>query len=292
MERTRIWVIVTTAITLGIAAPVSAQIEQGDVVYIEGADGGLELYRRLDRPNEPDGRAQFVRLGASEAEAFVGGGGINVVPVVDRDAVVMPAATTEVAVQPPPGGEVVVGSETAVAQPIEVGAAAEPERPFGRFRFGISGFGGMTLGDDANDPEGWMGGGALRLGMQLGDWFSVYYQPSGIATGLDTTGGDSELVFTLWNSLLAEATLFDFLSIGAGPSVDFYFGCEASEQSQASCADEGAFFGLHGRVAINIGGLLFGQRGAVNVSFDVHPTWFEDDTETVALLGGLGLELY
>ncbi|AKF03846.1 hypothetical protein DB32_000995 [Sandaracinus amylolyticus] len=286
---------VATTIALGVAAPASAQIEQGDVVYIEGADGGLELYRRLDRPNEPDGRAQFVRLPAGEAEAFIGAGGsAEVVPVIDRAAVVSPTATStmDVAVQAPPAQAEV--ATTGAAPPLEVEQPSALERALVRLRVGGTLHGGYTLGDDAEDPEGWMAGLSLRVGVQISDWFAVYYQPSGILAGLETTpsGGDYDEAFTLWNALLAEATLFDFLSIGAGPSLDFYWGCDAGIQSQAACADENPLFGLHGRVAVNIGGLFLDQRGAFNVSFDFHPTWFEDDVKTYSMLGGIGVELY
>ena len=290
MMKNKQLVLVTVAVAMGLAAPASAQIDQGDLVYIEGESGELELYRRLDRPGELDNRAHFARVPAEEQEALVEIDTAQVIPVVERSAVIQRTpsqATTSdptvVVVEP------VAADEATVVQAETV----EEDRDLVRLRIGATAHGGYTLGDTLADPEGWMAGLSLRVGAQISDWFSVYYQPSGFFVGIETAGlgDDFDDAWTMWNAFLAEVTLFDFLSIGGGPSVDFYWGCDGS-LGQASCVDEGAHFGMHGRAAVNLGGMLFDQRGAVNLSFDIHPTWFEDDSATLAMLGGIGVELY
>lgn len=294
MRKTHKLALVTVAVAMGIAAPASAQIDQGDIVYIEGEGGELELYRRIDRPGELDDRAHFARVPASEQEALVQIETAQVIPVVERSAVVQrtPAqATTSAQTEP----TVVMVEPVAAAETTVIETQTmEQERDLVRLRIGATAHGGYTLGDTLAEPEGWMAGLSLRIGAQIGDWFAAYYQPSGFFVGLETAtpGDDFDEGWTMWNSFLAEVTLFDFLSLAGGPSVDFYWGCDGSRLGQVSCADEGAFFGIHGRAAVNLGGMLFDQRGAVNLSFDIHPTWFENDEGTLALLGGIGVELY
>lgn len=160
---------------------------------------------------------------------------------------------------------------------------------FVRPRLGLSFHGGGTVGD----PEGWMLGGSLRVGVQVGEWFGAYYQPTGIYAALQSSAGDErDGALVLWNSFLAEATLFHLLSIGVGPSVDYYADCDGTLQESAGCAREGSFFGMHGRVALNRGAQGPGQRGALTISLDAHPTWFGDGLETVSFLAGLGVEMY
>lgn len=184
-----------------------------------------------------------------------------------------------------------------VHEPPEVVAADAPEliQP----RVGFSVLGGYTF----DEPDGWMLGGSVRLGMSFGGWFSVSYQPTALYAALDRPGSGEDGAFALWNTLLFELTPIEFLSIGFGPSVDVWVDCDrgvATNVEQAAalsggkvgCAEENASFGLHGRVALNLGGHGPGSGGGVQVSFEAHPTWFGDDFTTVALLGGLGFEIF
>lgn len=183
---------------------------------------------------------------------------------------------------------------TASAQVIGEQPVVAEEPEFLRPRIGGSILGGYTF----DEPEGWMLGGNVRLGAWLGDWFSVYYQPTALYAALDRPGSGEDGALAVWNSLMLEATFFDFLSIGVGPSVDVWVDCDGGvatnvEQvavsGEVGCAD-GAAIGAHGRVALILGGE--GGRGGVHVSFEAHPTWFGDDYQTVALLGGLGFEAF
>ncbi|UJR81886.1 hypothetical protein [Sandaracinus amylolyticus] len=184
-----------------------------------------------------------------------------------------------------------VDTEVAPVHQVEV-ESPDMIRP----RLGASINGGYTF----NEPEGWMLGGSLRLGIQIGDWIAAYYQPTAQYASLVVQGGNTDGAFSLWNSFLFELTPADVISIAAGPSVDVWMGCEDGAQGDgqvntpvnAGCAGTNPFFGLHGRLAFNIGSDGPGKRHAIQISFEVHPTWFGDDFQTIALLGGLGYDMY
>lgn len=173
-------------------------------------------------------------------------------------------------------------------------AAQDADDVWVRPRLGVSALGGGTLGQ----PEGWMAGGSLRAGVQLGDWLSTYYQATLLYAALSQgteieSGGDSDNAFVVWNTFLFETTLFDVVSIGAGPSADLYVDCEESVQAHRGCARDAVFFGMHGRVAVTIGRTMpGGARDGLTLSFEVHPTWFDEQRETVTMLGGIGFDLY
>ncbi|UJR84035.1 hypothetical protein [Sandaracinus amylolyticus] len=167
-----------------------------------------------------------------------------------------------------------------------------PPRDFLRPRAGFSLMGGYTLGE----PEGWLMGGSARIGMQIGDWFAVYYQPTALYANLQTPNDRQDGAFTFWSSFMIETTLASWVSIAAGPSVDLWTGCDegALPDTQAregqGCDSDEPFFGVHGRVALNIPTYAVGDRNAIQVSVEVHPTWLGDGFETIAILGGLGYD--
>ena len=160
-----------------------------------------------------------------------------------------------------------------------------------RFRFGISGLGGAQLG---GGPDLGMGGLALRVGVQLGDWGAIYYQPTGlVGSGVDREGatGDS-IAGQMWNTGMIELTFFDVLQIGGGPSADFIWGCEETIQDEVACADSDIAFGLDGRLALVLGGAEPGQRDGFVIEARVHSTWYDTEDASIAVLGGLGYDVY
>jgi hypothetical protein len=159
-----------------------------------------------------------------------------------------------------------------------------PIRP----RFGIDATGGAF----ARGPQAAFGGLRARLGLQLGDWFSIYYMPTGLIGGFFDQRDDDAMVGLMFNSLMAEVTFFDMLQLAVGPSLDFIWGCTDDPQSALSCDDSGPHFGLDGRVAIAIGGGMEHGRGGLTLSADVHPTWYADDTVGVTVLGGIGVDMF
>jgi len=147
-----------------------------------------------------------------------------------------------------------------------------------------------------NGPEIAGGGLELRAGIQIGDAFAVYYMPVGLIGAFidrpfdgDTTAG------ALYNTAMVDITLFDLFTFGAGPSIDFVWGCSNLVQTEVDCEASDAFFGSHGRLALNLMPVMgaMGTRHALTISFDVHPTVFSWDNETVGvtMLGGIGYEM-
>lgn len=169
-------------------------------------------------------------------------------------------------------------------------AQAQEHYEFTRFRFGVSGVGG---GHWAGGPDIGMGGAQLRLGVQVGQILAFYYMPTGLVGSIvDRPGSAGSVAGLMWNTAMAEVTLGDFLQIGGGPSMDFVWGCSRDFQSETDCDTTDPFFGAHGRVALALGGHGPGRRGGVTISADVHPTFYRSDDPSIAVLGGIGFDLY
>ena len=167
----------------------------------------------------------------------------------------------------------------------------EAEEAVARFRFGITGLGGAQWG---GGPELGMGGAALRLGIQLGDWGAIYYQPTGlVGTAFEREGEGDSVLGQLWNTGVIELTIFDLVQIGGGPSADFIWGCEPTIQDEAACAAESVAFGLDGRLALVLGGMNQpGQRDGLVIEARFHASWYDTEDASVAVVGGVGYELY
>lgn len=194
-----------------------------------------------------------------------------------RSETVVVTTTPRVAAFPPPSEAVIVEQRVVPHQ-----------RNLLRLRFGFDGTGGAW----ARGPQLAAGGLRARLGLQIGDYFAIYYQPTGlVGTFYNQRIGDSA-AGAFFNSLLVELTLFDMLQIGAGPSADFMWGCSDDPQSRLSCNDHGVFFGLDGRIAVVVAPTLGESRMGLTISADVHPTWYASDTAGIAVLGGIGLEMF
>jgi hypothetical protein len=154
-------------------------------------------------------------------------------------------------------------------------------------------------------------GFGLRLGVQFNHYFGLVYQNSPIVTftaqspttsgsGLSTTeGGGFKAGFADYNSLLAMLTLFNFLDIGAGPSLDFLAVANESVIAsksgvqQMTQSSSGVSPGAHARVAINIGGLNGNgpRRSGFAIGVDAHPL-FTGAGQGLSLTAGLGGEWY
>lgn len=176
---------------------------------------------------------------------------------------------------------------------VETERYVEPPREepaYVRFRFGISGVGGAVV---ASGPDIGMGGAQLRLGVTLGDMIAFYYQPTGLIGALvNRPDGSEAAAGLLWNTAMVELTFADMLQLGVGPSMDFVWGCDNAFQNEIECDTSDPLFGLHGRTAFVFGGGGPGQRGGLTLSLDVHPTFYESDEVALAVIGGLGFDLY
>ncbi len=168
---------------------------------------------------------------------------------------------------------------------------APPERPaYLRFRFGASGVGGAVI---ASGPDIGMGGAQLRFGINMGDMLAFYYQPTGlIGSFIDRPDGSESIAGLMWNTAMAELTFADMLQLGVGPSMDFVWGCDNRFQNEIECDASNPIFGIHGRVAVVLGGDGPGRRGGLTLSADVHPMFYEWDEVALSVIGGLGFDLY
>jgi hypothetical protein len=152
-----------------------------------------------------------------------------------------------------------------------------------RLRFGVSG----VVGGFAGRVGGGLGGIEPRIGVQFNDLFGLYFQGQWLFGGIFPRGFDGRWAGFSFNQVMADFTLFDMLQLGAGPSFDYIWGCDANEPA---CADSGPYFGVNGRIAMIVGGGSWNRHG-VTVSLDIHPTVLRGDA-TTAFLFGIGGELY
>ncbi len=183
-----------------------------------------------------------------------------------------------------------------------------------RLRGGFSINGGVMFLPNANAASyGPAIGAALRIGVQFNHYFGLVYQNTPIVTGtaqapmqsgagLSTSSNASlKWGFADYNSLLAMLTLFNFLDIGAGPSLDFLSVSNDTACASLACggvstmsqSSSGVSPGAHGRVAINIGGLNGNgpRRSGFAIGVDAHPL-FTGAGRGLSLTAGLGGEWY
>lgn len=151
-----------------------------------------------------------------------------------------------------------------------------------RLRFGISGVGGGFVGA----THGAIGGAEVRIGLQFNDLFAVYVQGQGVIGQFLPSPGDGLAGFA-FHALMFELTLGDVVQFGAGPSLDFVWGCD--DRYQHACVSNGPYLGGNFRLGLLLDERIRHRRSGVVVSFEAHPTWFGDQA-TVALLLGLGYE--
>jgi hypothetical protein len=92
---------------------------------------------------------------------------------------------------------------------------------------------------------GLYGGAQLRFGGQWTEGFATYVMAQGLVGSFIPSSSDANVVGILLHSLIFEATLGRVLQLGAGPSLDFFCGCNATA-TNTSCGASPVFFGLDG----------------------------------------------
>jgi hypothetical protein len=131
---------------------------------------------------------------------------------------------------------------------------------------------------------------ALRLGVQVNRLFGVYYQQSPMIFLASNDNGVAAGFLDL-NSVLGSVTLADMLDIAAGPSLDYYAagGCGSADCSAGS----GWQLGVHGRLALNLGGRdkETGRRSGLSIGLDEHPMFGAGSVLALTTLG-IGGEWY
>jgi hypothetical protein len=155
-----------------------------------------------------------------------------------------------------------------------------------RLRFGVSGEGGGFFGA----THGGIGGLALRIGVQLNDIVGVYLQGHGLVGEYVPDPRPTSLVGVAFHEMMVDVTLLDMIQLGAGPSLDVVWGCEASNYGNY-CGRSGAFFGGDFRAAIIAFARGPERRHGLVFSVDAHPTWLGNELMTTMLFG-IGGEIY
>ena len=181
---------------------------------------------------------------------------------------------------------------TTTGAPAAAAAATKPEKSevkdgF-RLRGGFSLNGGTAFG---NGLSGGVVSLGVRLGVQFNHYFGIYYQNTPMVTLLGASDGIAA-GFIDYNSTIANLTLLHAIDIGAGPSVDYVSvaGCTTDIECGSSST---VAFGIHSRVALNIGGLsgTGPRRSGFSLGVDMHPIFLPAGT-LVTLTGGIGGEWY
>lgn len=156
-----------------------------------------------------------------------------------------------------------------------------------RLRFGVSGLGGGFVGS----THGGEGGVAVRLGVQLDDVVAIYVQGQGLVGEYVPDPRPTSLVGFAFHSLMVDFTLLDTIQLGAGPSLDVIWACDATNAGAYYCGRSGAYFGGDFRAAIIVHHTGPRHRAGVVFSIDAHPTWVYDEL-LGTLVFGIGGELY
>jgi hypothetical protein len=159
-------------------------------------------------------------------------------------------------------------------------AQAEP-RVRGGFSINGGYFGAASKSDQSNGGAISLGG---RIGVQLSDVFSLYYQntPMGwiLLEGGARVGGSD------YNSVLADFTIEDTLGLGIGPSCDLV--TVGQLRGRGSLVEPGA----HARVSLLLGGSSgISRRQAFSIGLDPHVTYFNSGV-LVSVTAGIGAEWY
>lgn len=156
-----------------------------------------------------------------------------------------------------------------------------------RLRFGVSGVGGGFVGDAA----GGLGGLSPRIGVQLSEHAAILIQGQYLVGHyVDGTG---EMAGVALHTAMFELTAASIFQFGVGPSLDFWWGCNA-DRAQVVCGNSGPYPGADMRLAIVVGGRYDRTRSRTGfgISVDLHPTLLDNGHWAMIGLLGFGGEIY
>lgn len=168
-------------------------------------------------------------------------------------------------------------------------SAAEAQRRHWtpRLRFGVSGVGGGFVGS----LQGGLGGVSPRVGLQLTEHVAIMVQGQYlVGRYVDGTGEFAGLAF---HAAMVEFTAGSVFQFGVGPSLDFWWGCDAGP-GQVACSNTGPYPGADFRLAVVLGGRYDTTRSRTgfSISVDVHPTMLSNGNWATVGLLGFGGEIY
>lgn len=180
-------------------------------------------------------------------------------------------------------------SEAAPPQKDKVETTKSPdEEDHGRFRFGISAFGGPLF---MAGNSGGAGGIDLRFGAQVNNLLGIYAQPILIAGGgasSGSSGGSASGLAMGGAGLLAEFAFLDMLYVGAGPELlaGAAGSASAGTSGTGAKADTGTFFSVAARAGLALGSVKPARRKAFTIGLDLHAVFATDTVVTPMLALG------
>lgn len=158
---------------------------------------------------------------------------------------------------------------------------SKPRPDGGRFRFGINPTLGLeTVSASGNSVSGAMYGLDLRLGWQVNHLLAIYAQPHLSFGTLGTNGVVSGFTGTLTGTVMAEATFFDLLFVGAGAGYGVL-------NNPSGPTIEGRF-GVYPIVGRGSNGI---RRKGLMVGGDIRAIFVDGATGTL-LMGCIGYEAF
>lgn len=173
----------------------------------------------------------------------------------------------------------------------------EEEDPGGRLRIGFNINGGLGTTTGLSGP---VIGGTFRVGYQINRLLGIYgnFTPYVWVASSSLAGVSVSAAAGVQNSPMISVTPIDLLEIAAGPSID-YIGSASTTVAGApgggggTSAGAGAYFGIHGRLALHLGGRNpeTGRRKGFAIGADAHPSFVTGGAFTTLTLG-LGADWY
>lgn len=165
-------------------------------------------------------------------------------------------------------------------------AEAQVVGPPTRLRIGIEGGAGGEWGT----PRGASLGVYGQLGLQLGNTFAIFYQPSLSVHALSSDEENPD-VFAAWGNLAMADLTFGFLQLGFGGGADW--------GRFARCDDNGCEEGsrelypaIAGRVAGVIAIPTLRGRLGIPIALNIHSTFLNDDDRVTSLVLTVGVQRF
>jgi hypothetical protein len=175
------------------------------------------------------------------------------------------------------------GSAAAIAVACLYACDASADEPRVRGGFSIAGgyFGARSDNSDTNGATISLAG---RLGVQITNVFSLYYQNTPL--GWIVFQGGASPGASDYNSILVDFTIEDVVGLGIGPSVDLFTAGPLGGRGT------GVEPGAHARIALLLGGGGgFDRRQAFTIGIDPHVSYYAGGV-LVSATAGIGAEWY
>ena len=220
-----------------------------------------------------------------------------IIPVVAMLIPGLALAQGEAASAPPPSSEPAPAPDAAPPAPDTAAPApnAEAEAPSpgrldnNRFRFGLELGAGPVLGDQVGAALGVI----LQLGVQFGELWHLYYQPSLYVAGFGDTSGSASgdaFVATVQGAMFG-LTIKQFLElgIGGGALIGWVGACDSATETCTGGSEHIPM--LNARLAFVIGFKLGHSRLGIPIGAHLQ-TLFDDSTNVSTLIFTVGIQRY